>query len=432
MRKIKSIYQLALLATAINLASCTKEYPNNNAPEERDVLKTADGLIPLIVGIKARWSSSGFSAVYGAITCSGLSTGELTVLNAGNADLANLLNGNTTLVNNNGTVYNLWACCNNVMSEANKVIVNAPNVADPGTKAAIQAYGHFFKAIAIGTMAQFWENVPTTNGTNVPFKTRAEALAEAATLLDQAAALISATPIPAAINSRIGTEISIVNACNALAARYYNMLGQHANSIARANAASQTIRSQFIYDGTFQNPVFRSSLTTNNVYGIRPNFGLAGSLLPDAGDGRIAFYLSPNAARGSGHFLSDLTSIPVYQPGEMLLIKAEAFARQNQLDSALANLNRVRTKTAGGDAFGVGAGLATFSSTNQQAVLDEVYRQRCIELYMSGLKLEDSRRFGRPAPTVGTPNSGERNRNYYPYPQQERDGNTSTPPDPAI
>jgi hypothetical protein len=48
---------------------------------------------------------------------------------------------------------------------------------------------------------------------------------------------------------------------------------------------------------------------------------------------------------------------------------------------------------------------------------------------MLGLALEDSRRFGRPGP--GTPNA-ERSRNFYPYPQQERDGNPNTPADPTI
>jgi hypothetical protein len=51
-----------------------------------------------------------------------------------------------------------------------------------------------------------------------------------------------------------------------------------------------------------------------------------------------------------------------------------------------------------------------------------------MELYMSGMKLEDSRRFGRPGPGQA---GAERTRNFYPYPQQERDGNPNTPTDPA-
>ena len=48
---------------------------------------------------------------------------------------------------------------------------------------------------------------------------------------------------------------------------------------------------------------------------------------------------------------------------------------------------------------------------------------------MSGLKLEDNRRFARPEPPT---NATERSRNFYPYPFVERDNNPRTPADPSI
>jgi len=57
-------------------------------------------------------------------------------------------------------------------------------------------------------------------------------------------------------------------------------------------------------------------------------------------------------------------------------------------------------------------------------VLTQIYKHRCIELYLSGLKLEDMRRFGRP--------NSERKRNLMPYPFRERDSNANTPADPAF
>jgi starch-binding outer membrane protein, SusD/RagB family len=68
-------------------------------------------------------------------------------------------------------------------------------------------------------------------------------------------------------------------------------------------------------------------------------------------------------------------------------------------------------------------------------LLLEVYRQRSAELFLSGLRLEDSRRFGRTAPPANVnpvPVTFERNRNFYPYPDQERLNNPNTPADPAI
>ena len=63
-------------------------------------------------------------------------------------------------------------------------------------------------------------------------------------------------------------------------------------------------------------------------------------------------------------------------------------------------------------------------NTFKTEILDEIYKNRCIELYMSGLKLEDMRRFGRPLT--------ERKRNFFPYPFRERDGNPNTPSDPSF
>ena len=109
----------------------------------------------------------------------------------------------------------------------------------------------------------------------------------------------------------------------------------------------------------------------------------------------------------------------------MTLIKAESYARQNILDSSLLELNKIITKKPASDVLGVGADLPPIAGPLTQAeLLTEIYRQRSIELYMSGLKLEDMRRFGRPM--------AERKRNFFPYPFIERDNNKNTPPNPAF
>jgi hypothetical protein len=62
------------------------------------------------------------------------------------------------------------------------------------------------------------------------------------------------------------------------------------------------------------------------------------------------------------------------------------------------------------------------------ALLTEIYRQRAAELYLQGLRWEDSRRLGRPGPPTSL---DERNRNFWPYPDQERRNNPNTPANPA-
>jgi hypothetical protein len=116
-------------------------------------------------------------------------------------------------------------------------------------------------------------------------------------------------------------------------------------------------------------------------------------------------------------------------PGEMLLIQAEAYTRKGDYVNGKKFLDSVLKKTPVQDVFGVGAGLPVYSGPlNETALLREIYKNRCIELYMSGLKLSDSSRFTRPGPN--DPNE-ERNRNYYPYPLAERSGNPKTPADPS-
>jgi hypothetical protein len=426
-------YIIILTLFAGSMLSCKKEYLNPNAPSDEQVFSSADGLTKVIVGLKQRYAvnSTGVATNYSMITCAGLSTGEVTVLNAGNADLAQLQNGKSNLAPNNGTISSFWVTSNVINSEASKVIASLSVVSDANYRNALQIYAHLYKSLALGSMAQFWEQVPVTSGANAVFKPRAEVLQEAIKLLDDASTLLGTTTIPANFLTQVGSEIDLKNALLALSARYNGFLGNHDQAIAKAAAVDLTKKSTFFYNLINPNPVFRSSLTTNNVYGIVANFGLPASLAPDAADKRIPLYLQKNTQNGSGFFRGDggdSSQIPVYLPGEMLLIQAEAYARKNDLDNAKKFLDSVLTKKT--DVFKVGADLPAYGGgLTQQEILTEIYKNRCIELYMSGLKLEDSRRFGRPDPNSATP---ERTRNFYPYPQQERDGNSNTPADPAI
>ncbi|MBI2731089.1 MAG: RagB/SusD family nutrient uptake outer membrane protein [Sphingobacteriales bacterium] len=428
---MKIILNTFLLSLLISFAGCKKEYKNPNAPTQDDVYTSPDAMIKVVVGIKNRFAVNnlGPASIYQAISSSGLSTKELVVQNAGNADLAQLENGGTNVAPSNGVLASLWTTTNIVNSEAQILINNSDKVGEVNLKNSLRIYGHLYKAMALGTMAAFWEKVPITNGANASFNTRIEALTKAIELLDQASALLNTTTVPASFISQVGNEIDLKNTLLALSARYNNMLGNNDAAITKAAAVDLSKKSVFFYNNVNPNPVFRSGVTTANVYGIKPNFGLSGSLLPDPNDKRIAFHLTKVAANGSGFFQNDASPIPIYQPGEMLLIQAEAYARKNNFTSSKNFLDLVLTKKPVNDVFGVGADLPAYSGTmDQPSLLLEIFKNRCIEMYLSGLKIEDSRRFGRPGPTDTSP---ERTRNFYPYPQQERDGNSNTPADPA-
>ena len=90
----------------------------------------------------------------------------------------------------------------------------------------------------------------------------------------------------------------------------------------------------------------------------------------------------------------------------------------------------VRTKTD--DPWGVNANLAPYDGPNtKEAILTDIHRNRRVELFLIGTSLEDSRRFDLPiqeSPPDFT--SYDRNRNFYPYPDNERANNPNTPTDP--
>ena len=429
-RKKLSVCGLTLLLFG---QSCTFDYPNPNALTEEAALNNTQALLSVSLGLRARYTLGGASALYSALNANGLTTQELRVVNAGNADLAALELGGGTVTNLNPVVNNLWTGLNILNADCDRIIRNVGAISDPSTRNAVQAHAHLFKALAIGTMAQFWEQVPVTSvnfGQNATFVPRREALQTAVRLCDEAITLIGTTTLPTTFTAALGTNLDLASCLNALSARYNNMLGNQEAAAAAAGRASLMVRSQFVFNNVAQNPMFRSSFVTGNVTQARRSLGLAGALAPAANDPRVAFYLTdPTAAtpNARGFFTADGDPIPFYLPGEMLLIRAEAFARRNQLPEAITELNRVLTKN--NDPFGVNANQAAYSGPQTQAdVLLEIYRQRCIELYLTGLKLEDSRRFGRPGPGQ---TGAERNRNFYPYPFTERSNNPNTPNDPA-
>jgi starch-binding outer membrane protein, SusD/RagB family len=276
----------------------------------------------------------------------------------------------------------------------------------------------------------FWDQVPASTGTNVAFEDRMEGFKRAIATIDAALAAIGANPISAAFIANVPPGIDIINTLHALKARFALFIGNNALALTEANAVDLSKKSTFNFSSVNLNPIFETVTSTNNVYVPKDStMGLPPSLAPNLADKRIPFYISTHATnprfRVAGFGATSTTAFPLYLPGEMTLIKAEAYARQNDLVNALIELNKIVTKTPASDPFGVGADLPPIVGPLTQAqILTEIYRQRAIELYFSGLRMEDMRRFGRP--------NSEKTRNFLPYPFQERDNNPNTPPDPTF
>jgi hypothetical protein len=299
-----------------------------------------------------------------------------------------------------------------------------------------------------------YEQVPINNSADgqATFSDRATALAACITLLETGRDELNANPVSAEFISKVlGTDMDLLNSINAFLSRYNLMAGNYTAAITSADAVLNSTgqaTSYFAYDANNVNPIWNRTVNSADL-NPQTNFGLVAPYLPEAGDERIAFYLGADAgfANGDaggqplsemlGFFSSSVASIPVYLYGEMLLNKAEAYARTPDLANAVTQLDEVRTKTA--DPYGVNANLVdwvTFGGdpNDQAAILEEIYKNRGIEMFLAGLRLEDSRRFHPGLLSVpNSPNTtNERNRNYYPYPTIETDNNNSAPAEPAL
>lgn len=424
---------LILLISGLSFSSCKKNFTNPGATQFGEAFSSSAGLTGIAVGLQKQYSVNRTSSLYNMVAASGFSGNELRLMNAGNTDELNLSVGGISVDGNNGIVGNLWAQNLKVIFDANNVITNAANLGDKGYASGLIAYASIFKALAYGGLSMYWEQVPDSIGENVGFVNRSEGFKKAIATINNALATISANAISTAFTSNLPAGIEIPNTLQALKARYLLFSNDYSGALSAANAVNLSNKSTLNFDAVSPNPIFTVATATNNVFQvIDSSFGLPETLAPLADDKRIAFYMSINNTiaprwriKGFGETLS--TPWPIYLPGEITLIKAECYARQASpsLPNAITEINTIRTKAPAADAFGVGAeGTPYAGAVTTDAILTEIYRQRCIELYMSGLKMEDMRRFNRP--------DAEKKRNLLPYPFRERDNNPNTPADPSF
>ncbi|WP_316633031.1 RagB/SusD family nutrient uptake outer membrane protein [uncultured Flavobacterium sp.] len=425
---MKKIF-IPIVALTLLFTSCNEDYLDPTKPSQELVFGTREGIIGAANGLQQLWSIERISPVYNTITGNGFTTKELRLLNAGNVDEGELSVGGGVLSTKNQVVNNLWSQCLVIKSESQKVIDHIDVLTSENEKASVLVHATIFKAMAITTLVQYFQSVPLKTGKNVTFDSRADVLTEAIKILKATEPFLD----KATGFSGLVSGINYKNTVYALLARTYLMEGDYDNAITYAGMVDLSVKSIFAFDQISANPIAYISITTNNVFQpVDLTLGLPADLAPSSSDGRLNFYIKPgsNPTVATGFFDSNIKPIPLYLPGEMMLIKAEGYARKDNLPQAIIELNKVLTKTAAADTYGIGANLAPYTGAiTKPAILTEIYRNRCIEMYMSSLKLEDSRRFDRPgAGTAGA----ERNRNWYPYPDSERNNNTNTPPDPAI
>jgi len=437
--KYKTIIFVAFLSLFV---SCEKDFTNGNKANEDQVLSSKEGLIALTLGLSQNFATSTLAPI---IEIPALSTRELGNLST-YLTPSELVLGGTGLPDDNAGLTRLWSRLSRDKKVAEDIMNNVDGVTmEPGTASGMKAYAKFFKAMLLGYQLQSFEKAPINSQEDgqAVFSDRDALLTECISLLESAKSDITTTPISSEFDTVID-GIDLPNTISAFLARYNLIAGNFQDAITAANAVDLTSKSVWKYEGSNENPIWKFAVNGDVDTKPQDNFGLTGSYLPEAGDGRIDYYLAPSTDAETdyglhgvedlfGFFSTASSSIPVYLPGEMLLIKAEAYAMQDDLPNAVTQLNLVRGKTD--DIFGVNAALGAWTgdTTNKSDILDEIYKNRCIELFMTGMRLEDSRRIHSSfVPENAGSYTSERNRNYYPYPYEEKANNTNCPADPSI
>ena len=443
-----------LLLITLSIFSCKKEFEDKNKITEAAAYSTPEAYPGIVLGMTKKFTTG---ALYSLVKGPGLTSKEFGSTNT-YVTPNQFAEGGPGVAGDNVTVTGLWSSLHRSRGMAEKVLQNIDDAGfvDQDKHDAFKAYAMFFNALTTGYMAEYWEQVTVQNDPNnsAEFMSREAGLQQALDNMDGALAILSANSnAEGIINNLVSFEFSFVDVIHAFKARYQMELGHYQEAFDEADAVDLTKRSVWSYDGgSIKNPIFSNLVDPAATLSYKPyeDLGLTGTQAPELGDLRVDFYLQDFSGddincnnpvdNPEGFWTTDASPIPVYLPGEMLLIKAEAKARlgAGTLADAVTYLNQVRTKTPVSDVFGVGASLAawTGNASSQQDVLDEIYKNYAIELYMQGQRWVIHRRF-YPSylDNVDWHNvdacSLERVNNFYPYPESERSNNANCPADPA-
>ncbi|MEO7998624.1 MAG: RagB/SusD family nutrient uptake outer membrane protein, partial [Gemmatimonadaceae bacterium] len=292
-----------------------------------------------------------------------------------------------------------WTSHYQTIKTANDLLKSVTNVElGPETLSGIRSLAYLFKAASLGELLQQYQKIIIDPQNPSPvFVDRGTALAYVVALLDTALTQASTFPARAEFDaSIIAKGVNLKNTIYATQARYLRMANNWTAALAAANAVDTSVVSVMPFSDQAVNPMFDISVTQ-----VRPRDTLR--LIASAGDGRVAFHISGATVAGTIRPLRTFTQfalrtapIALYWPGEVMLIKAEALANTGQVALAAAQVNYVRARCGGvsNQPKACLTALPAASLATQAQVTAEIYAQRQVELFATGLRWEDVRRQG--------------------------------------
>ena len=406
----------AIAALLLAGTACDLDLSNPNNPTEEAVLSDPEGIIAVAAGMQAQFAET----IDDYMVTNSLVTDEWGTRTLALVSYISLMTGEN-FSPDYGVVYTPYFRTYLTVKSANTVLAGADDpVVGPllGTnmRVGVRALAHLFKAMALGMAVQQYEEIPINPAPGgADPQPRDIVLDTILTLLDSARKDLATPGLSLTdFNSRVlGLGINLPNTINAMLARYYLLDGQYQAAIDAANRVPLPSISELQYPTPNRNPIENLAFQLQYVGGLESFANEA-----QAGDARPAYWLNTAAAdlpsnppdtsiKALRKYSMPQESFPIYLPDEMKLIKAEAYTRLGGAANfllAAALVNEVRTQTTSTVDEPVAAlgPIAPAGLDTEAELLDAIAYERRYELYMQGMRWEDTRRLGTARTTTPT------------------------------
>ena len=419
MRKfIKTTRLVAAIAATVAIAACSSVLdtaPYDRIPANQQIVDAASAQAAL-VGAYAQLEASG---MYGLDL---VLLGEMPSDNASWGGTYQFLGeiASNSIHTDNTEVFNMWAALYRQIDRDNVILDRVPAVTSipSSTSNEILGEAYFLRALSYHNLAKYWGDVPmplkpVVAASEASTYTRspvAQVYTQILSDLDNAGKLVTATS-----NTRMAT-VAAVNALRARVLFYRASLTSSTADFAAALAAANTVLAgrdalpvpyANLFTATGDNTsedIFRVAFTPSQENDLGYYFLQAGrhearvtsNLFNsfEAGDLRKAVTTTPRSSgsttyQGNKYPTTTGTEHPhVIRLAELVLIKAEVLARQNDLAGAVAEYNKVRVRA------GLRAHVLGTNVTTQADVMAAILKERRSELALEGDRWPDLVRLG--------------------------------------
>src|SRR3954451_23352739 len=336
----------------------------------------------------------------------------------------------------NSSVDEIWNAIYDGINRTNEILLKVPALADleETEKNEILGEAHFLRALHYHNLVKLWGGVPLRL---TPITSPDEAAdAVRGSVADVYAQIISdLTEAGTQITSTEPTTQATVGAVHALRARVALYQADYATALAEADAVigqGYALAAQYsdLFDPDGKDTpedIFKVIFTPvqfnlEGFYYTSEDFDGRGEVAPtqelvdsyEPGDARLAWSATPTAdgalSRPKWPATIGGEDMHVIRFAEVLLIKAEPQARQNDLAGAVQTYNPIRVR-AGLAPHVLGTDVST-----QAEVLAAIEHERRVELAMEGDRWPDLVRTGTATTVLGIPEF----QTLWPIPQAER------------